>query len=276
MAVADASDAKNAAPLATQSASDQISGAVAKRMPRRLDRSATGACTSAAPKHQLMPCSSAASASVAAPSRGAPKRKITKNSARTDGAAECPQADRAGQQPVSESSKLSNPQMTVSRRAELLQAKGVLKLAKPIHYNLASYWASCIVPLCALLKVHPLLALRRSGDEGVRVPYVPIQGKITPVFLTLMVETCRDLRSAIAQIGGQLVALWYLSFHIQDLTTADTDPDTDHGAGVRVLLQDAVNFVNDKWELACSPVGIFLPDVGQLIIIARPLYFLEP
>eukprot|EP00971_Amphidinium_carterae_P125141 2479569-Amphidinium_carterae.2 len=168
-----------------------------------------------------------------------------------------------------------DPQLTVSKAATNLRMPGTMKLQQPIFYHLGTYWKNCIAPMCALLQVRPMLAIRRSDQPEVRVPYLPIRGHQPPVFLSLDVDTSRDLRAAVSQIGGLMVACWHLSFDLSGFTSADADPDTDRGRSVRLLLSNCAAHVDRCWELAAVPVAIFLVDVAQLVLLARPAYWLS-
>eukprot|EP00971_Amphidinium_carterae_P130573 2586769-Amphidinium_carterae.1 len=103
--------------------------------------------------------------------------------------------------------QVDNPQSTVSARAKLLDEAGVIKLQQPIYHNLTRYWQQCIAPMCAILRITPLIAVRRCGDTVVRVPYRPARDFHPPSVISLDVDTFRQLRLALVQIGGPLVAL---------------------------------------------------------------------
>eukprot|EP00971_Amphidinium_carterae_P263385 5225735-Amphidinium_carterae.1 len=178
----------------------------------------------------------------------------------------------APQQNVQEGS----PQKMVSEKANLLKKPGVLKLTKPIFSNLAVFWANCVTPLCALLHIQPYLMTRRNGDEAIRVAYRPDVAPRQALCVRLDVESFRDFRLALVQIGGQIVTLWYLSFDFVGLEDADLDRDTYRGMAVFALLQRAVIHLNRVYELATSPVAFFMADVQQLAVVSRPCYQVEP
>eukprot|EP00971_Amphidinium_carterae_P102403 2027360-Amphidinium_carterae.2 len=119
------------------------------------------------------------------------------------------------------------------------------------------------------------MAIRRTDEACVRVPYLPSTSLVEPVCLVLDVESSRDFRDAVSQVGREMVACWHLSFDLTGYTPADADPDTTRGKSVRLLLSNCAKHVNRKWELAAVPVSIFLHDVGQLVLLARPSYFLS-
>eukprot|EP00971_Amphidinium_carterae_P124658 2469313-Amphidinium_carterae.1 len=170
----------------------------------------------------------------------------------------------------------SDPQIMVSSQAILLKKSGVLKLSKPIFANLAVFWANCVTPLCALLHIQPYLMTRRNGGEAIRVAYRPAPAPKQALCVRLDVESFRDFRLALVQIGGQIVTLWYIAFDFTGLEDADLDRDTLRGMSVLSSIQKAVTNLNRTYELASTPVSFFMADVQQLVVISRPCYQVEP
>eukprot|EP00971_Amphidinium_carterae_P341471 6480274-Amphidinium_carterae.2 len=122
------------------------------------------------------------------------------------------------EEPQQLDSCMTDPQTRVSEAAQLLHHSGVMKLSKPLKYNLSVYWHTCVIPLCAVLRVHPVIALRRCSDTSVRVPYFPMHPPFTPILVVLDVESFVELRMALTQVGGTLVSLWYISLDFVGMT----------------------------------------------------------
>eukprot|EP00971_Amphidinium_carterae_P331475 6465031-Amphidinium_carterae.2 len=171
---------------------------------------------------------------------------------------------------------VDNPQSTLSARARYLDEAGVIKLQQPIYHNLTRYWQQCIVPMCAILRITPLMAVRRCGDTAVRVPYRPARHFQPPSVISLDVDTFQQLRLALVQIGGPLVALWYLSLDFVNMLVPDVDIDTRRGIAVQRLVQNAAQQVDRRYELARTPAAIFLVDVYQVVLILVPFYTVSP
>eukprot|EP00971_Amphidinium_carterae_P205782 4083786-Amphidinium_carterae.2 len=117
---------------------------------------------------------------------------------------------------------------------------------------------------------------RRSNDSKIRVAYRPAIAPYVTICVVADVDSTLDLRRALAQLGTDFVAFWFLTFELQGFTRADADPDTLRGAAVRDLFKRCLVHINRVWEIAATPVGLLLPDVAQFVVLARPAYFMSP
>eukprot|EP00971_Amphidinium_carterae_P324861 6454841-Amphidinium_carterae.2 len=215
-------------------------------------------------------------AAVSAPVKATPSPAVASGTATSHQT--CRDAGSAQAQAVLVQKELHNidPQSMVSEKANLLKKPGVLKLTKPIFSNLAVFWANCVLPVCALLRIQPYLMTRRNGDEAIRVAYRPTMNSGHVLCVRLDVESFRDFRLALVQVGGQLVTLWYIAFDFVGLEDADLDRDTHRGMALLSLLKLAVTHLNKVFELASTPVAFFMADVQQLVVVSRPCYQVEP
>eukprot|EP00971_Amphidinium_carterae_P338123 6475316-Amphidinium_carterae.2 len=110
-----------------------------------------------------------------------------------------------------------DPQNLVTEKAKLLLKAGILKFQKPLFANLGVYMKNCVAPMCNVLHIRPYFMSRRGGDDAIRVAYKPIRDWVTPICTRLDVESFRDFRLALVQIGGQLVTLWYIAFEFTEM-----------------------------------------------------------
>eukprot|EP00971_Amphidinium_carterae_P024831 490116-Amphidinium_carterae.1 len=169
-----------------------------------------------------------------------------------------------------------DPQLMVSCDAAFLKRRGVIKLDHPVFYHLATFWRCCVQPLCALQRITPLLAIRRSLDPEIRVPFVPASAPYARMCVVADVGSTIDLRHALSQMGTDFVAFWFITFNLDGFEPADADPDTSRGQSVKQLFSKCVDYIDTKWEIAAVPVGLFLPDAAQFVVLARPFYFTSP